>query len=102
MTDGEFFKTVWFERAHVSEISGRLLCGMNDQFWHWQFAHILPKSIYPKFRHDPRNIMLMKMEEHALQTEQPHKTKKLPEWKKFWDKYDELRQEYHSNKCHLL
>ena len=88
------FKEIWFEKPHVSEISGRLLRGLDDQFWHWQFSHILSKGAFPKFKCKKENICLMTMEEHVLVTEHPEKTKKLPEWKWYWEEYELLRIEY--------
>jgi len=35
--------------------------------WHWQFAHVLGKGSYPKYKLNPENIMLMLPEEHEKQ-----------------------------------
>lgn len=90
---------IWGERPHVSEISGERLIEDKNHYLFWnQFAHCLPKSIGGRFRLRKDNIFLVTPHEHDLQTRYPGKTKLYRTWDKFWEKYDELKQEYHSGK----
>ena len=60
--DHLFFKQIWKERPHKSEISGRYLGKeASSAFFH----HILPKNKYPEFRLDEENIILLTIDEHA-------------------------------------
>ena len=60
--DHLFFKEIWKERPHKSEISGRHLGKeASSAFFH----HILPKNKYPEFRLDKENIILLTIDEHA-------------------------------------
>ena len=61
------FQAIWEERPHLSEISGRPLHPIGHWQWHWQFAHVLSKGTYGKYRLNPDNIMLMLPEEHESQ-----------------------------------
>ena len=63
----EMFIWIWETRPHISEVSGDPLLPPTEFKWHWQFAHILPKGTYSKFRLNPNNVMLMTPEEHAHQ-----------------------------------
>lgn len=84
------FLRIWSERAHVSEISGRPLVGVEHPRWHWQFMHVLPKGKHEELRLEPRNIMLGTWEEHELQTTRPDKCTG-PGWDKFWRRQEEMR-----------
>ena len=56
----DLFKEIWEERPHKSEISNTPI-----PFFHPQhFAHILPKSAYPRYRLEKQNIILLTREEH--------------------------------------
>jgi hypothetical protein len=60
--DHLFFKQIWKERPHKSEVSGRYLGKeASSAFFH----HILPKNKYPEFRLDEENIILLTIDEHA-------------------------------------
>ena len=67
----KMFVEIWEEREHVSQVSGKPLLYPNHSQWHWQFAHILGKQAYPKYRHRKENIMLMLPEEHEKQESFP-------------------------------
>lgn len=61
------FDYLWETRAHVSEVSGLPLLPKGHSMWHFQFAHILSKGAYPRYKLLPENIMLMRPEEHEHQ-----------------------------------
>ena len=60
--DHLFFKRIWKERPHKSEISGKSLGKEPLSVF---FHHILPKNKYPEFRMDEENIILLTVDEHA-------------------------------------
>ena len=80
------FDHIWETRPHVSEISGKPLVSKNHMMYHWQFAHILPKGAYPKYRLNPENIMLMTWEEHQSQES----------FEAFQQRKQELKEKYYS------
>jgi hypothetical protein len=77
--------SIWEEREHISELSGKPLLPYGHIQWHWQFLHILPKGSYPKWKFEKKNIILALPEEHERQNE----------YEAFNEKYNELRQEYY-------
>lgn len=80
----ELFKEIWLERPHKSELSGENLLSPTNLKWINQFLHVLPKSLYPKFRLNKDNILLGLPEEHDRQEE----------FEVFNEKKNKLRQEY--------
>lgn len=91
----KIFLEIWAQREHVSEISGKTLLPPEHPQFHWQFLHILSKGTYPSYRLRKENIVMGTVDEHRLQTIKPNYTKSLPEWKSFWEKYEQLKQEYY-------
>lgn len=83
----ELFEWVWETRPHRSEISGKPLLWPNQSLHVWQFAHVLGKQAYPKYKLNPSNIMLMLPEEHEKQET----------FEKFRNRRDKLKQEYYRN-----
>lgn len=81
----EMFNWIWDNRPHVSELTGASLLPKGHTQWHWQFAHVLPKGTYPKWKLNPNNVMIVLPEEHNNQER----------FKKFLDKKEELRREYY-------
>jgi hypothetical protein len=59
--DRSFFLGIWNKRPHFSQVSGEFL---GHKFKAVFMSHVLPKSIYPNFRHYEKNIVLMSFEEH--------------------------------------
>jgi hypothetical protein len=59
--DSKFYRDVWRSRKHVSEISGEVLPDKMERFF---MSHILTKKLYPHYRHNPENILLMTKAEH--------------------------------------
>jgi len=84
-TQKEMYKWIWENRSHVSEISGKPLLNQNHIQFIWQFAHILPKGSYPKWKLNPDNIMLMLPYEHENQEQ----------YLLFIEKQNELKREYY-------
>lgn len=63
------FRAIKEDRPFISEISGKpLIWNEGDFHYYWQFAHILSKQAYPRFKLEPENIMLMTWKEHEEQT----------------------------------
>lgn len=52
---------IWESRPHYCEECGIFLTEPRRH----NFAHILPKSHYPAFRHNPENIVLLCLEHHT-------------------------------------
>ena len=57
-----FFKEIWKERKHYSEVSGEYL---GSEALSTFFHHILPKSKYPDASYDKSNIILLTLDEHT-------------------------------------
>jgi hypothetical protein len=83
----KLFIEIWTEREHVSEISGKPLLYPGNFKFHWQFAHVLGKQAYPRYKFRKENIMLMLPEEHEKQET----------FKIFRDKRDQLKEKYNRN-----
>ena len=83
--EAELFRYIWEVRPHFSELSGKHLLPAGNYRWHWQFLHILPKGIYPKYRLNPENIILALPEEHENQEQ----------FEKFRIKKEELTRKYY-------
>ena len=94
--DQKFFKQIWNDRPHYSEISVQFL---GDQYNPVFFSHILTKAAYPGFRHNPNNIMLMTFDEHQ---EYEFHSRSTSEFKrkfgKVLQKSIDLVKEYYSEK----
>lgn len=85
MNQSQLFNSIWEERPHVSELTGKPLLPRGHPQWHWQFLHVLPKGSYPKWKLNPDNIMLGLPEEHQGQEK----------FSAFREKHDELRRRYY-------
>ena len=57
-----FFKQIWKERKHYSEISGDYL---GSEAMSTFFHHILPKEKYPELAYNKSNIILLTLDEHT-------------------------------------
>ena len=57
-----FFKQIWKERKHYSELSGIYL---GSEPMSTFFHHILPKEKYPELAYDKSNIILLTLDEHT-------------------------------------
>lgn len=58
----KLFKSIWKQRAHKSEVSGKKIYGEIKSFY---FHHILPSRKYPQAKYDPENIIILTADEHA-------------------------------------
>ena len=81
----KLFAHIWQTREHCSELSGAPLLPKGHFQWIWQFAHILSKQSYPKWKFNPKNIILCLPDEHAKQESYPE----------FIRRRDELKREYY-------
>jgi hypothetical protein len=88
--DITFFKEIWDERPHYSEVSGEFL---GDEFNVCFFSHILTKASYPRFRHEKKNILLMSFNEHQSWE---FTDRKDPKWNEARDLAEELVIEYYN------
>jgi hypothetical protein len=84
-SQSELFRHVWETRKHVSEVSGEPLLPEGHPQWHWQFAHVLSKGAFPRYRLNPENIMLMLPAEHERQEQ----------FESFNQKKIKLKKQYH-------
>lgn len=57
-----FYKEIWDERPHKSEVSGKWL---GKEIKTYFFHHILPKSGCPQLKFSKKNIILLTWEEHS-------------------------------------
>lgn len=90
----EFFKQIWLERPHYSEISGEPL---GNQINSTYFHHIILKSdkLYGLFgKYDKENIILLTAEEHAQVHIDVYRYEKINERREcLLDKYQKLLDE---------
>lgn len=59
--DSDLYQEIWSTRPHKSEVSDKPLGEKQRSIF---FSHILCKKNYPRFRHNPENIILMTPQEH--------------------------------------
>lgn len=84
-----FFKEIWDERPHISEVSGRTLPAFHPIL----FSHIISKGAAPSLKFRKDNIMLMTSDEHCLWEHSKEQIKDIPMWKPVYEKYMELKRE---------
>lgn len=92
MATGELalFKEIWGERPHESEISGEAIW----EFSPVNFAHILPKGTYGKYRLNKDNIVIMAFHEHMMFDHETHKAKADKRFDWVFEKKERLKAEY--------
>lgn len=75
--DKEFYREVWNASPHVCQCGCKRYLGKEPltTFFH----HLLPKSIYPQFRHTFENIMILHPDDHS---QAESNIDKLPEVKR--------------------
>jgi hypothetical protein len=86
----KIFVEIWNEREHVSEINGEEIPHFDIRC----FSHILPKSLYPSFRLDKRNIVLKTPDQHLRWGEHKWTLKGLKEWEWVFMLERKLKREY--------
>lgn len=86
------FEVISKTRPHVSFITKRPLSGEPKTWW---FAHVLPKSTYPKFRLYDKNIVLLTAEQHR-DWDFGGRAELImdPRWDKMFSLEAELKEEY--------
>ncbi len=89
----EIFQKIWAERDHRSQISGQHL---GEEMSVWFMSHIVPKSIAPGLRLDPRNIILKTPDEHATWENKKHTIRDDPKWKWIFELEEKLKIEYNN------
>lgn len=87
----QVFIELWAKCKGRSVISGAPLLPPEHPMFHFQFAHVLPKSTYPELRLLERNIFPVTIDEHRFQTEHPEDCRRSPSWSEFWKVHDDLR-----------
>lgn len=92
----QLFEQLWEERPHMSYLSGIPLGRFSVSY----FAHVLSRKQFPCFSYNPKNIVLLTIEEHRLldqgtieQRDQYAKKNSLS-WDKLFSLRDELIKEY--------
>jgi len=90
-TQIDFFREIWEERSHYSEVSGAFL---GDEMQPIFMSHCLPKGSYRRYKFDKRNIVLLTPDEHRLWHDQgPERLMLRPEWRDVCRRYYELKME---------
>lgn len=59
------FSEIWLERPHYSILSGKWL---GNEPMTTFFDHLLEKSVYPQFKYEKENIILVTPDEHTVKT----------------------------------
>lgn len=96
-TQKQMFDFVWSSRPHVCQISGSNLDLVPEIRRHWTMAHIIPKSLYPYFKYNEQNILLISPEAHQLVdnfTEDMREKHKEVDFDKWFSLVDEQKQKY--------
>ncbi len=92
------FQTIYNTRERVSFLSGKKIFGVVSNF-----AHVLPKGLYPEYRLYDKNIILLTPQEHYLfdfgTEEQREKYTKENNcsWDEIYKLREELKEEYNGN-----
>ena len=62
----QMFDFIWLNRPHVCALSGRDLNLVPSSKRHWTMAHIISKGLYPLFKLNPDNILLIHPDVHQI------------------------------------
>lgn len=95
--DGAFFKKLWNERPHISEVSGAELAYNFNPSMYFVFSHVHSKAACPALRHHPKNIVFMTMREHQQWEHERHTLidketgKPFAKWRFVFDLFEELK-----------
>lgn len=91
--DDKFFRGIWRERKHVSEVSGEPL---GEKFQAVFMSHVLSKQAFPGFRYLKRNIVLMTFDEHRMWGDVPESDSEFQiKFKKVLELKSQLKMEYY-------
>jgi hypothetical protein len=86
------FKEIWEERERRCVITGDLLGGFSVG----NFAHIIPKSTYGRYRLNRDNIVLMRYDMHKMYDHQTHEAKRDVRFQKIFEKAEQLKKQYNA------
>lgn len=90
----EVFKRIWESNPHEC-----LTCGVHiKEARAINFSHLLPKGTYPKYRLDPRNIVLQCGGCHQRWHIYHSALRDHKNWSRFFNRYDTLYEEAHGLK----
>lgn len=93
----EMFDFVWHTRVHICQISGSNLDLVPKDRRHWCCAHLIPKGLYPYFKYNDQNILLIDPEVHQCVDNFTEDMRlKYPEWNfaKWFSLVEEQKQKY--------
>ena len=95
----EMFNDIWdnMDKPRVCPISKEKLDKLyNTSRWHWCFAHILSKGMFPKWKLNPNNIMVVHPDVHTLidQGTEDQRKKSGFDFSVFYNIQEELKKEY--------
>src|SRR6266498_2181052 len=65
----ELYFEIWSERPHYSQLSGEFL---GKELKSYFCDHLLEKSLYPQFKYEKENILLVTAAEHEEKYLNPH------------------------------
>lgn len=65
MTAKEFYEEIWNERPHICDSCGAQLYGELRSIY---IEHLLEKNVYPEFKFEKRNIILVCFDCHGDKT----------------------------------
>lgn len=94
----DLFIELYIQCGGRSKISGIQLLPPDNEFFHWQFSHVLPKGLYQRFRLYEKNIIPMLRKEHVYVTEHEGEARKDERWKWYFELKEILKQEYFNGK----
>ena len=89
----DVFIQLWAKCGGKSEVSGTQLLPPEHPQFHFQGSHILPKGRYPDYRLDPRNIVMVTIEEHQQWHEHPASCENDPAWRPILQRAKALKAE---------
>lgn len=91
----ELFTQLWAKCKGKSEVSDKPLLPPEHPQFHFQGSHILNKNTYPDYRLDPRNIVMVTVDEHSYWTNEPGRCMIDTRWDHVWKRFHALKAEAH-------
>lgn len=95
-TQKDLFIHIWNNRNHVCQFTGTNLDSVPEFQWHWMFAHILPKGLFPYFKLNPENIVLVYPEFHTCVDNFIPEYRDKYDWNfdLFFDMQEDMKEKY--------
>ena len=90
------FIELWGKCLGKSEVSDLPLLPPEHPMFHYQGSHLLNKNTYPDYRLDPRNIVMVTVDEHSYWTNEPGRCMIDTRWDKVWKRFNALKAEAHA------